>query len=211
MKFQPSRKAVISGCIAAAAIGGLLYYAYRHDIGFDEAKDRIQSAPWWIFVAAMIALPPMALPLSIFLVASGARFGLVNGSLIACASIVAHHFIAVGIHGLFSERENRHAKGSHFWQMLERKSGGNTSKLLLLWGLIPGCPYSVKLYLSLSMGARPMQFVRWSSIGHVIGAIAFVAFGKAVFKGPSLAVFIVLGLGIAFSVGIAFYRRRMAD
>ncbi|MDQ8187397.1 hypothetical protein [Pelagicoccus sp. SDUM812002] len=202
-------RSIMAGAILATIVAVSVYLTFHYDITWEQVKSTVQNAPAWIFLVTLVFLPPLGLPLSIFLFAVGARFGLVLGATVACGAIIAHHLISLYliryISGFFSSNQNQ--KG--LWQTLEKKSGGNSSKLLFLWGLLPGLPYVVKLYLPLAMGVKASPYLRWNSAGHVIGAILFVSFGDAIFEGVNPGVVIVIILGIALSIGLKIYRDRL--
>lgn len=197
----------VSTFLAIAALAVFLHYQYG--ITWKDVKDEVQEAPAWIFTTSLLLLPPLGFPLSIFLFAVGARFGLWVGGALACAAIIGHHFIAFGISNTFTTLSSANDTQKGLWQSLEEKAGGNSSKLLFLWGLLPGLPYIVKLYLPLAMGVKAAPYLWWNSSGHVLGALLFVGFGNAVFGGLSKSVIVVIGIGIAVSVAIKIYRDRL--
>lgn len=198
----------IAGVIVMVA-GLLSYLYYQYDITWEQVKESVQNAPGWIFITTLFLLPPLGLPLSLFLFAVGARFGLWIGALLACGAVVGHHFIAVAISHTFSRFFSVSQSQQKLWQTLEQKTGGNSKKLLFLWGLLPGLPYIVKLYLPLGMGVKNSPYLRWNSAGHAIGAIMFVGFGNAVFGGLSVGVIVIIIAGIALSIGLKIFRDRI--
>lgn len=185
-----------------------LYYGIKNPVSLREIQATIENAPGWIFLLALLVLPPLAVPLSIFLVAVGARFDFVYAAIAASLAIVAHHLIAVGISRLFSQ-QFKVTRGSNLWKKLEEKTGGNTSKLLFFWGLTPGIPYVVKLYLPLAMGVRAVPFVKWNGSGHLLGGLMFVGLGQALFQGVSGWVIGFIGLGIISSLVFTVYKKRL--
>ncbi|MBC2608060.1 hypothetical protein [Pelagicoccus albus] len=198
---------------SAAIFVALAIVAWRlvvtYDITWDEFKDAVQNAPAWIFLLTLVFLPPLGLPLSIFLFAVGARFGLGVAASVACLAIVAHHVIALGLSNTVSRFVSTSQQQEGLWQKLEEKAGGNSSKLLFLWGLLPGLPYVVKMYLPLAMGVKASPYLKWNSSGHALGAILFVGFGNAVFDGVGVGAIIIIGLGIILSVAIKLYKHRL--
>lgn len=210
MTTSRQKKKIVVATLAVAILAlVILYLNQTYDINWQDAKTSIQKAPAWIFLVTLIFLPPFGVPLSLFLFAVGARFGLWNGALIACCAIVGHHAVAIGMSRVFSQFISTNESQTGLWQKLERKAGGNSSKLLFLWGLLPGLPYIVKLYLPLAMGVKASPYLRWNSSGHALGAVLFVAFGNAVFEGLSVGAITVIILGIVLSLGLKIYRDRL--
>ncbi|MDQ8181120.1 VTT domain-containing protein [Pelagicoccus sp. SDUM812005] len=205
-KKEGSILAVIALALLVAAA---VYLAIHYELSWEQVKSSVQEAPAWIFLVSLVLLPPLGLPLSLFLFAVGARFGLVLGATVACAAIVAHHGISLYLSRFVSRFVSTNKKQEGLWQTLEKKTGGNSSKLLFLWGLLPGLPYIVKLYLPLAMGVKHSPYLRWNSAGHALGAILFVSFGNAVFQGVNAGVIIVIVVGIALSIGVKLYRDKL--
>lgn len=188
-----------------------LYYYFKYEPTWDEIKSSVQEAPAWIFLTTLVLLPPLGMPLSIFLFAVGARFGIVGGACAACIAIALHHIIALGISIFLSGDEKPSGTQASLWTKLEEKAGGNASKLLLLWGLLPGLPYVVKLYLPLTMGVSKAPYIQWNTLGHLIGAIIFVSVGSALFTGLTLPIIIIVALAVAASIALKVYRRRVSQ
>lgn len=195
--------------ILATAAGLALYYYFRYEPSWEEIKTMVQDAPAWIFFATLALLPPFGMPLSIFLFAVGARFGILGGATAACIAIVVHHLIAAGMSSLITDDSSSSNVQSSIWEKLVRKSGGNSSKLLLLWGLLPGLPYVVKLYLPLTMGVKRLPYIQWNTLGHLIGAVLFVSVGSAIFSGISIPIVIAIAVALIISIALKIYRKRL--
>lgn len=197
----------------AGAIGVILaiasYLIIHYDVTWDQVKDMVRNAPGWIFFAALVLLPPLGLPLSLFLFAIGARFGIAVGVLLACLAVFTHHAIALYLSRFISRLFSLDRKQSKLWKTLEQKAQGNSSKLLFLWGLLPGLPYVVKLYLPLAMGVKATPYLCWNSAGHVLGTILFVGFGNAVFEGLSIEIIVIIAVGAVLSIGLKLYRNSL--
>lgn len=204
-----SPKRIAIGIAALCGIGIAWYLIDRYDVSLKDAREAIDQAPAWIFLLTLLVLPPVGFPLSIFLVAAGARFGLVYGSLAAITAIVGHHLIAIGLATFFSSKKASSKRGASLWAKLERKAGSDSWKMLLFWGLIPGPPYSVKLYLPLAMGASRTVFVKWCAAGHLIGTIIFVGLGEAILQGQRSTLIVVVSLAIILSVGLSLFRKKL--
>lgn len=210
-EFSINKKHVVLTAFLIALIITGVYLAIRYNLTLDQVRELIEASPLWIFLIALMLLPPLGLPLSIVLVAVGARFGFLYGTLIACAAIFVHHIIAIGVKKLFNTDKPQPPlnKNATFWNKLEDRTGGNTSMLLFLWGVIPGTPYTVKLYLPLAVGAHPVQFIKCSSAGHLIGTVFFVGVGKAMFDGAIEVILAILVLGIILSLGLNLLRNKI--
>lgn len=213
--FPPKRskqiRVLIVATVAAALVGTLAYLYIVQGITWEETKESVRTAPAWIFLLTLIFLPPLGLPLSIFLFAVGARFDILTGSIIACSAIVAHHLITIGLSKIAADFINFGAKGSRIWNALEVKTNGNNNMLLFLWGLSPGLPYVAKLYVPLAMGADYKTYLKWNSAGHAIGAILFVSFGNAIFDGLGATVIVLIALGIALSIAAKLFYNRLKE
>jgi len=186
------------------------YFIYQNGLlSIDDMRRYVEKAPVWIVVFSLFLLPPLAVPISIFLIATGARFGFVQGVLLASIAIIIHHLIALGISRLLSNPNAKPSRGASLWEKLEAKTSGHSAKLLFLWGITPGLPYSVKLYLPLAMGARPSDYVIWNGLGHVLGALMFIGLGQAIFRESSGFIIIILIAVIMLSIVITLYRKRV--
>lgn len=205
MKWR-GKVAVAAG--AAALMGAAAWIGHANGYTLEKLEADVTQAPLAIFVAALLILPPLGVPLTIILFAIGARMGIFHGSLVGCGAIVVHHFIAAGASVLVKKTGLSEGEGAEIWRHLERKFGDHSNKLLFLFGLIPGPPYVIKLYLPLAMGARRWVFIWYSSTAHLIGAVVFVSLGGAFLKqNPWLLALLMLAV-VALLAGLAALKRR---
>lgn len=199
-----------AGVAAAAVVSGgiIAFLVYSYEVSWADIRSAVRAAPAWIFILALVLAPPVGMPLSLFLLAIGARFGVPLGTVIACVAVFLHHLLALGLGNTVSRFFSANQNQTQLWEMLEKRAGNNSEKLLFLWGLLPGLPYIVKLYLPLAMGANKKGYLIWNGAGHILGAFLFVGFGSALFEGVSMEAVILIALGVAASVGFRIYRRK---
>lgn len=192
-----------------AAAGGGLFYLYQNGYTWDDLERVLSNAPAWIFILLLLLLPPLGAPLTIFLIAVGARLGFLDGSLLASAAIFAHHLMAVGLSALASKFFGTDGRGMDLWRRLESKVGeDHVGKLVFLFAFVPGPPYIIKLYLPLAMGVSPKLFVWMSTVAHLLGVLLFVGLGGALLaQNPKVIVAFVAAL-VTFAIVMGIYKRK---
>lgn len=201
------------GALGAAAVAVLVYLSLRTGYSWDDFEETLLQAPGWIFIVMLLLLPPLGVPLTIFMLVIGARFGYFNGVAIASAAVFAHHLIAIGLNSVMRRWLGESQRGRELWSRLEGMVGkDHMGKLVFLFALIPGPPYLIKLYLPLAMGVSRKLYFWCSASAHLVGLALFVGLGRALLEGNGLLISIfALALAILYVVVLLIRRKQAGD
>ncbi|MDQ8204325.1 VTT domain-containing protein [Pelagicoccus sp. SDUM812003] len=203
------RRKLIAGGLAALVVGVVVYALHKNGYSWKDFETMLRNAPAWIFLLLLVVLPPLGVPLSIFMLAVGARFGYFLGALTACGALVGHHLIAIWLSSAAKGLLGENVQGNRLWKRLERKVGENHGgKLVFLFAFIPGPPYWIKLYLPLAMGVSLRLYLWFSTTAHMIGVFLFVGLGSALLKGNALLVGVFLLAMVGFYLLVKWIRER---
>jgi uncharacterized membrane protein YdjX (TVP38/TMEM64 family) len=136
---------VFTGLVIAGLLGWLVYLGGE---GWDtDALIAVgKGLPAWALAGGFVVLPLVGVPISLFLVVIGIRFGFAGGMLLAVLGISFHNFVAYRVaHGLFRDRV-RHwleAKGYAIPPVPEKHRVWFTA----VFAAVHGPPYAAKIYL----------------------------------------------------------------
>lgn len=203
------RRKVALGALGAALVGGLIYMSLDAGYSWDDLEETLLGVPGWIFIVMLLFLPPVGVPLTVFMLVVGARFGYFMGVGIASAAVFGHHLLAIGLNSVMRRWFGEAARGRDLWSRLEKKVGeDHMGKLIFLFALIPGPPYLIKLYLPLAMGVSRKLYFWCSGSAHLVGVALFVGLGRALLQGNGLLIFIfILALALLYVV-VGIIRRK---
>lgn len=197
------------GLLVAAALG-VLVYVNRESLTKESIIDFGQSLPAGLLILAFLILPLLGVPLSIFLVLAGLRFGLIWGMAVTTMCIFFHHYAGYWIaHSYLRKKILRYA---------ERKghkvpSVGEESPVwfTVLFNSIHGPPYTFKLYL-LALTDVPFKVFCY------IGAPVYIAFCVLPVGAAAAAVhmdvtwiYIAVAVISVGAIGWKFWQKRRAE
>lgn len=185
-------------------LGGIAFGLFIWILSEDWFQQFLEGLDPWL-VVAIVALAPLAgTPVGLLFITLGAKFGLLEGSLICSACIVFHTLAGYFIGRSWLRRPiERLAKrlGYKVPQIPE----GEHIPILVLLSLVPGAPYSARLYLLVLTGTPlwhlllayvPINVVR-ASIGIFAGHMARE---MTVAKASFLVVYSLLLVGMSYYV-----------
>ncbi len=136
------------------------------------------SVPAWVFLLALAVLPAAGVPVSLFYVLAGVRFGLLVGLAVSIASIPVHLALVHLAGRRFLLRVN-------FW-LARRISGPEAKPLqyasplaLFLFASLPGLPYVVKNIALAGAGPGLGRELLPVWAGHALIGAPFVCIGAA--------------------------------
>jgi len=209
-----SKKALFSVVLTALALAALAAFLYVLSLPGIEIGDFIhrfsellQSRfPPAVFILAMILLPPVGVPLSLFLALAGLRFGPLDGIILTICVLPLHMTICYLVsHTFLRDPLLRYlTKKSLKPPILHAQRPGLAMVGFLL---MPGPPYILKTYL-LSLTGLPFHrflLVNWSTECLITLPIVALS-GAAAEKNWYLfaAVLVIFGL----SIGLRWLKKR---
>jgi uncharacterized membrane protein YdjX (TVP38/TMEM64 family) len=165
--------------LSAVSVVTLVAYLYSQGLLTQEnLKLAGVAMPTWLFLPAYMILPLLGFPISIVLLASGLKYGFALSVAIAAVGMGFHTFSAWYIaHGYFRKPLQTWLSGTRFDLPVipDRHQTWFTS----LFVIVPGLPYSVKLY---SLALTNLPFRRYLPIVwclHVANSVVFIGLGAA--------------------------------
>lgn len=149
-------------------ITGASIYFYRESLTKESIVAFGQSLPAVLLLAAFLILPLLGIPLSIFLILAGLRFGLVWGMVVTTLCIFFHHYVGYWIaHSYLRTRLLRYAeKKGH---KVPKVGAESPVWFTILFASVHGPPYTFKLYL-LALTDVPFRVFCY------VGAPVYIAF-----------------------------------
>jgi uncharacterized membrane protein YdjX (TVP38/TMEM64 family) len=195
--------------LAAVAAG----YA-AHGVGQRWSREEMiafgRGVPAWVFVASFFVLPLLGIPISLFLLLAGVRFGFGWGLALTVVGMYFHTLAAYRItHGLFRERVKRwFARRDRHIPSIKVKHRG---WLTALFAAVHGPPYFVKLYM-LSLTDIPLRIhLRYGTPTYILFAIPPLAFGNAIADMGIAWLLVILLLAGATMVAGHWIKRTFTD
>ncbi len=154
----------------------------------------------WLFIVLMLLLPLAGFPLTVFLLAAGIKFGVLEGLAITAG--------VIGVHLVITYLLTHSLLRPYIWKLLARTrydlpeiSARHRLVFSLVFMAVPVLPYAVKNF-SLALLNIPLHIylpVAWGV--NLLLAIPFIGIGYSVIANPALVwVFIVLLGGSYFLV-----------
>jgi uncharacterized membrane protein YdjX (TVP38/TMEM64 family) len=200
---------VASGLFIGIAIGYGIH-AFGDQWSREDVVSFGRRVPAWILLPSFLILPLLGLPISLFLLLIGLRFGFWWGLALSTAAMYFHTFAAYRIaHGLFRRRVRR-------W-LVKKQFGLPTIKVrhqgwfTVLFAAIHGPPYFVKLY-ALALTDIPLRIhLLYGAPTYIVFAIPPLAFGNAFAQLGLGWMFAILGLGVLTVLIGRWIRNRQAD
>jgi len=127
-------------------IAGLLLYLYRDSLSLAKFQAFVGTFSPEVLIAAFMVFPLLGAPISVFLIATGLRFGFPMGVLVTFLSLIVHHLVAFRLaHGRWrkSVQSKIARKGRKIPDLAPQHQAGWTA----LFAAVAGPPYAIKLYL----------------------------------------------------------------
>lgn len=165
IRRHPGKFAALVTALAAA---GLLLWRFRDRLDADRWIAYGDRLPLPVLLVAFLLLPLAGVPISIFLVLAGMRFGLGMGMAVSTLCIFFHNMVAYKItHGTFRRRLRNwlEHRGRSIPPIREERRALYTG----IFAAVSGPPYALKLYL-LALTDVPFRIYLW------VGATTYSAF-----------------------------------
>ena len=143
--MNPAQRKWLAWAIALGSAGFFLY-AYRDSLSLTKFQAFIGTFSPGVLIAAFMVFPLLGAPISVFLIATGLRFGFPMGVLVTFLSLIVHHVIAFRLaHGRWrkSVQSKITRKGRKIPELAPEHQAGWTA----LFAAVAGPPYAIKLYL----------------------------------------------------------------
>lgn len=164
--------------IFVALCGAGLYLLVRYDLYQQITAVVNERTPAGLFIAAMLVLPMMGVPMSIFLFLLGIKFGMGYGLLILEVVMPLQILAAYGAARVFRASLEKYLVVKKGYQ-IPRVPPERVLVFSVFFLAFPGVPYAPKLYL-LPLAAVPFNYCFWLNWG-IQGtlSIPFVMLGKS--------------------------------
>lgn len=197
-RWRRHRGKLAIALVAVAVIAWFLY-AHRGELNRETLVAYGKGLHAVTFILALLILPLVGFPLSIFLFLAGVRFGLYGGMLVSGIAVLFHNFAAFRLaHGLFRSRvRNRLRKAGHNIPSIKKE---HRVWFTALFAALHGPPYVAKLYL-LALTDIPLRIYFW------VGAPIYIAFciipvgaGSAVMNFNPKWIYILVGASVALLI-----------
>jgi len=134
------------GSAVVLGIAGILAYVYRDSISLTKFQAFVGTFSPAALIIAFMVLPLFGAPISVFLIATGLRFGFPIGVLVTSLSSTVHHLIAFQVaHGRL--RKSVQAMIARKGRKIPDLAPEHQAGWAALFAAIAGPPYAVKLYL----------------------------------------------------------------
>lgn len=143
--MNPARRKWLAWALLLGIAGALLY-VYRDSISLAKFQAFVGTFSPAVLIVAFILCPLLGAPISVFLIATGLRFGFPTGVLVTFTSLMVHHLIAFRLaHGRWRKAVQRKIarKGRKIPELAPEHQAGWTA----LFAAVAGPPYAIKLYL----------------------------------------------------------------
>ncbi|MBW1990367.1 MAG: VTT domain-containing protein, partial [Deltaproteobacteria bacterium] len=159
------------------------------------------------FVALFALLPPVGVPISVFLIMAGARYGLAGGMGLTLLLMPLHLLACYFLGGRFFKEPVKKMARNRGWT-IPSVSGGRSGLYAFFFMVFPGIPYTPKNYLLALTNISLGQYLAASLPAHTLTNLPFVGLGALVTgQSPVLAaVFLVLVVAL-YVFGHALYAR----
>jgi uncharacterized membrane protein YdjX (TVP38/TMEM64 family) len=169
-------KLVIGAALLLMAAVGLKIYGPEWDS--DALVNRVLGLSGSLFIAGFLILPLVGMPITIFLMATGLKFGVAMGMLVTAGCIAFHHLVAYRLtHSFFKQRVERFLtrRGRHIPDVPKRHQVWFT----VAFAAVHSLPYSAKLYLLAltNISFRIYFWLGWPT--YALCSLVFVGLGQA--------------------------------
>ncbi len=204
LKRHPGK--LVLGLIALA-VAGVLAWIFRDRFDADRWIEYGNHLPIPVLIAAFLLLPLAGVPLTVFLVLAGMRFGVVNGMLVTTACIFFHNAAAYKLtHSTFRRRLRAwlESRGRAIPPIREDRRILYTG----LFAAVSGPPYALKLYLS-ALADIPFKIYLWVGAPvYAIFSLIPVAAGAAATEIKPVWIIVVVAAALVLTVVVRRLMRR---
>lgn len=159
-------------------IGWGIYWAIQNGY-FEQAVSMIdKNTPPALFIALMVVLPLIGIPISIFLIMAGIKFGILYAVLLWAVVLLSHTLISYYL---------ARALRRPLMRLLTEKMGYDVPEVpeqhealySFVFLAVPGIPYAVKNYL-LPLAGIPFRYcVLMNTIVQLVLGLPFIVLGKS--------------------------------
>ncbi len=174
-------KLVMAGTAGIVLLTAALYLVYHYELANILKEYLSQRMPPGIFLFLMLVLPLVGVPISIFLVLVGIKFGIVEGALLSAVIMCCHMAITYYLVHSFM-RKWLTSLLAHYNLPVPKLRGDKKRRHAFIFMLIPGLPYTVKNYvLALAeIGFAPYMTINWTAQFGL--SLPFIILGSAVME-----------------------------
>jgi len=169
---------------------------YGNELTLDALISFGRSLPAGGFIATFFVLPLVGVPISVFLVLAGIRFGFWGGMALATAGVFFHNFVAYHVtHRWMREQIRNYLKRSGRKIPVVKRE--NHIWFTALFTAIHGPPYALKLYL---LALSDISFCVYFWVGapvYILFCVVPVGAGSAVRTFDPTWIYVVLAVGMA--------------
>jgi uncharacterized membrane protein YdjX (TVP38/TMEM64 family) len=201
------KAAKIIAIIVLVGLLGWLGYANREHLDKDSiiAYGKGLPAVWLIVLFAL--LPLIGVPISLFLILAGLRFGLAWGMLVSAGCIYFHHIVAYWIaQGALREKLVQFIRRRG--HELPSVKGGNGVWYTLIFASVHGPPYTFKIFL---LALTDIPFLIYGGIGGTTYILfGLIPVGTAAAATKVDVTYLYVGIIIVSAAALAFnhFRRQ---
>lgn len=208
MKLGKGQRLKLTG-IALVAVTLVALFLFVPGLGKDKALDWVKGLPTSGFVVAFVILPLWGVPISLFLVLAGLKFGLAKGLVMAAGCMFFHNVVAYWFtHSFLKDRIKRFLKdiGYNIPHVPKRHQIWFTAAFTG----IPGIPYAPKLYL-LALTNIPFRIYLW--IGwpiYSLSNIVYIGLAGAAVDIDWKWITLLIVVGVA-TLALSFWLKKRLD
>ncbi|MDF1578594.1 MAG: hypothetical protein P1P81_09160 [Desulfobulbales bacterium] len=208
-KIQTGRAALAGGAALVLLVVAIyLIYRYEPAVALGEyLASRINPV---IFLALMLVLPVVGIPITIFLVLVGIKFGIVQGLLLSAAIMPCHMALTYYLVHSFL-RKWISALLKPYNVSIPKLKGRENRLRALIFMLIPGLPYAVKnnLLALAEVGFVPYMIINW--LAQFGLSIPFIILGGAVMEMDRKILTAAVALLLAGYLSQAYLRKKYGN
>jgi uncharacterized membrane protein YdjX (TVP38/TMEM64 family) len=187
-----------------------LYFLVRFDLYQQITAVVNERTPAGLFIAAMLVLPMVGVPMSIFLFLLGIKFGMGWGLLILEVVMPLQILVAYGVVRIFRASLESYLVVKKGYQ-IPRVPPDRVLVFSVFFLAFPGVPYAPKLYL-LPLAAVPFNYCFWLNWG-IQGtlSIPFVMLGKSAADMNAALFGLTLALCLFLVLVLKWVRKRYGE
>jgi uncharacterized membrane protein YdjX (TVP38/TMEM64 family) len=158
------KKALIAGTAGVLLVAAVIYLIYRYEPAAILAEYLARGIHPGLFLFMMLILPLLGVPITIFLVLVGIKFGIVQGVLLSAVIMLGHMAITYYLVHSFM-RKWITALLKHYNVSIPKLKDDKNRGHAFIFMLIPGPPYVVKnnLLALAEVGFVPYMIINWTA------------------------------------------------
>jgi uncharacterized membrane protein YdjX (TVP38/TMEM64 family) len=184
---------IFSICLLIAIVAVFFYLGYYHE-PLTLLKSYLEGTvnPLF-FLLLMFVLPVLGVPISLFLLLAGMKFGLAGGITLAAFSMFFHMAVTYGLaHQFLRDWITRQLK--HFRLAIPSFKGGRKYRHAFIFMLVPGLPYVMKnnVLALTGIGFGPYILINWTA--QFGTSLPLILIGKGIIELNPMILAFALGL-----------------